>query len=407
MKRLAPLFLIVAVLLAIFHPRLAAAAEVTPSPDDDRSPGAALATTVSTVTGIAISPLLGTGVYGACQWAEAGTEAERARLPWYAHMSFWLPALVVVGLCAAKDSLGTVLPPGFKKPLDMLETVENKVSGLVAAGAVIPLITAEFSRGIAGGRAAAAAGHGFAGHGFAMISLGMGDASWLLNLLAVPAGLAMFAVVWMAAHAVTVLVLLSPWGAIDAALKALRTALLVLLAATALVNPRVGAALSLLVIVIAYLLAGWAFRLTVFGGVFCWDFLTVRRVRFSPAENDNRVFAGANLPGVPPRMSGRLVLRSGGALEFYYRPWLVLAERSAAVPGDRAQLAVGKGLFFSSIGGEATGTLFLLPPRYHGHEEVVARAYLLGGGVKAAGLRRAWNVLKELFGGVAARTQVV
>ncbi len=406
MRRFAPLFLILAALTVTITPLLAATAVAPAGSADDRSPGVALAATISTVTGIAISPLLGTGVYGAYQWAEAGTEAERTKLPWYAHMSFWLPALVVVGLCAAKDSLGTVLPPGFKKPLDMLETVENKVSGLAAAGAVIPLVIDELSRSVAGGQPAAA-GHGLVAHGFALLSPGMIDGAWLLNILAVPAGLAVFAVVWMAAHAVSVLVLLSPWGAIDAALKVLRTALLVVLTLTALINPWVGAALSLLVMVIAYLLAGWAFRLMVFGWVFCWDFLTVRRLRFSPAENDNRVFAGANLPGVSPRTSGRLVLRSGGTLEFYYRPWLVLTERRAAVPGDKAQLAVGKGLFFSSIGGEATGTLFLLAPRYHGHEDVVARAYLLGGGVKDAGLRRAWSVLKELFGGAAARTQVI
>ena len=385
---------------------MAVAAGAPAKPDDDRSPGVALAVTISTVTGIAISPLLGTGVYGAYQWSEAGTDAERAKLPWYAQMSFWLPALVVVGLCAAKDGLGTVLPPGFKKPLDMLEVVENKVSGLVAAGAVIPFVMGALSKLLTGGQTAMA-GHGSAGHGLAMISFGMFDGSWLLNVLTVPVAIALFAVVWMASHAVNVLVLLSPWGAIDAALKVLRTALLVLVAVTALINPWVGAALSVLVIIIAYLIAGWAFRLTVFGSVFCWDFFTVRRLRFSPAENDNRVFAGANLPGVSPRTSGRLVLRSGGTLEFYYRPWLVLTERSAAVPGDKAQLAVGKGLFFSSISGDETGTLFLLAPRYHGHEDVVARAYLLGGGVKDAGLRRAWNVLKELFGGAAARTQVV
>jgi hypothetical protein len=37
----------------------------------------------------------------------------------------------------------------------------------------------------------------------------------------------------------------------------------------------------------------------------------------------------------------------------------------------------------------------------------VARAYLMGGGVRDAGLRKAWSVLKELFGGSAAKTQVV
>lgn len=132
----------------------------------------------------------------------------------------------------------------------------------------------------------------------------------------------------------------------------------------------------------------------------------MRRRRFSPTENDNKVFAGANLSDVPPRTYGRLVLHAGGALEFLYRPWLVLRECAATVPADKSTLAVGRGLFFSSISAEATGTLFLLPPRYHGHEDIVARAYLLGGEVKDAGLRRAWGVLKELFGGSATKTQV-
>ena len=36
--------------------------------------------------------------------------------------------------------------------------------------------------------------------------------------------IAIFAIVWMASHAINVLILLSPWGAIDAALKSARTA---------------------------------------------------------------------------------------------------------------------------------------------------------------------------------------
>jgi hypothetical protein len=240
-----------------------------------------------------------------------------------------------------------------------------------------------------------------------MIHFGAIDFSWLLDLLTVPFGIAMFAIVWMASHAINVLILLSPWGAIDAALKGMRTALLGLLTLSATVNPWVGAALSVVVIIIAYFVAGWAFRLTVFGSVFCWDFFTLRRHRFTPADNNNRLFAGANLANVPPRTYGRLVLQPEGALEFIYRPWLVLAECRAMVPVEKSKIAVGKGLFFSNISAEATGTLFLLPPRYHGHEDAVARAYLLGGGVKDAGLRRAWSVLKELFGGAAAKTQVV
>ncbi len=410
MKRLIPP-LVLAFTLAVVLAPFALAADVAKAaksaPASDQSPAAPIAGAISTVTGMAISPLLGTGAYGAYQWLSAKDDAAKAVLPWYAQWSFFGPALLIVGLCALKDALGTVVPPGLKKPLDVLETIENKAAGLVAAGAVVPFTMAAVSKMVVGAKTAGVGGAVLVPSGLAMLPLGTIDFTWLLNILTVPFGVAMFAVVWMASHAINVLILLSPWGAIDAALKGARTGLLGLLTLTATINPWVGAALSILVILIAWLVAGWAFRLTVFGSVFCWDFFTVRRARFTPKENDNKVFAGGNLPGVSPRTYGRLVLRTAGGIEFYYKPWLVLPERSAVVAADKAQLAVGKGLFFSSITADDRDTLFILPPRYHGHEEMIARAYLLGGGVRDAGLRKAWSVLKELFGGSAAKTQVV
>jgi hypothetical protein len=287
-----------------------------------------------------------------------------------------------------------------------LETIENKATGLVAAGAVVPFTMSAVSKMIVGGKTAAA-GVALAPDGLAMIHLGAMDFSWGLNLLTVPFGIAMFAIVWMASHAINVLILLSPWGAIDAVLKAARTGLLGLLTLSAMINPWLGAVLSLVVIVVAWLVAGWAFRLTVFGSVFCWDFFTRRSGRFSPKENDNGLFSGANLSGVPVRTYGRLVQRTEGGLEFFYRPWLWLPERRAKVSVARADIAIGRGLFFSTVNTESVGTLFLLPPRYRGHEEVLMRAYQFGGGVREAGLRKAWSVLRELFGGGAARTQLV
>ena len=408
MKRLVPPLVLAFTLAVILAPfALAADAAKAAAAPVDRSPAAPLAGAISTVTGMAISPLLGTGAYGAYQWASAKDDAARAALPWYAQWTFFGPALLIVGACAAKDALGAVVPPGLKKPLDVLETIENKATGLVAAGAVVPFTMAAVSKMMLGVPTAGTDGAVLGSSGLAMLHVGAIDFSGLLNVLTVPFGLAMFAVVWMASHAINVLILLSPWGAIDAALKGARTALLGLLTLTATLNPWIGAALSILVIVIAWMVAGWAFRLTCFGSVFCWDFFTVRRARFAPKENDNRMFAGGNLPGVPPRTYGRLALRTSGGIEFYYRPWLVMPERSAVVANDKAELAVGKGLFFSSITANDRDTLFLLPPRYRGHEETVARAYLMGGGVRDAGLRKAWGVLRELFGGSAAKTQVV
>lgn len=406
MKRLAPLVLCAVLIAAMVTPLLAASAAPAKNSGGDHSPSSALATSISTVTGIAISPLLGTGAYGAYLNFSASGDVERAKLPWFAHWSFFAPALLIVALCACKDSLGAVLPPGFKKPLDVLETIENKASGLVAAGAVVPFTMDTLSKLLVGGKTAAI-GAAAGTHGLAMIPFASMDMTWLVNILTVPFGIAMFVIVWMASHAINVLILLSPWGAIDAALKSMRTALLGLLTLTATINPWVGAGLSIAVLIVSYFVAGWAFRLTVFGTMFSWDFFTMRRLRFSPAENDNKIFSGANLSGVPPRTYGRLVLRTEGSLEFFYRPWMIFKERSAVVPVDKSKVAVGKGLFFSSISAESTGTLFLLPPRYHGHEDIIARAYLLGGGVKDAGLRRAWGVLRELFGGAAAKTQVV
>lgn len=410
MKRsslLLPLLLIFSVILAPFS-WAASAPAPTPAPAaaapakaDDQSTIAKLATAVTTITGIAISPLLGTAGYGAYRYMSASSDAARDALPWFAKIKFWLPALLLVGICAAKDSFGAMLPPGTKKPLDVLETIENKVSGLVAAGAVIPM-TMDFFTGIIFGDTAVAATPLPAS--LAMIPVASMDS--LFSILTVPFAVVVFVFVWMASHAINVLILLSPWGAIDAVLKSGRAALLALLALSNNIDPKIGAALSLVVIVVAYFTAGWAFRLTVFGTIFSWEFVTRRKRRFTPALNHNIMFTGGNFPGVPVRTYGRLAQRADDMLEFTYRPWLFLAPRTVTLPVGAEKLAVGRGLFLSSVTANDTETLFLLPPRYRGHEEALVATYRMAGGVRPAGLRHAWSVMKELFGGAAAKTQI-
>jgi hypothetical protein len=400
MNRIAPWTLLLVTLLVIVVPfALAATASTPAAAGSDRSPAAPIATAVSTVTGIAISPLLGTSAYGAYQWAAAKDSAARAALPWYAQVSFWLPAMLLVGICAAKDAFGAAVPPGLKKPLDVLETIENKFSGLVAAGAVVPFAIGAMTKMIFADAGAAPPAPEFAATGLATIHFAAFDLTWLLNLLTVPFGVAVFVVVWLASHAINVLILLSPWGAIDAALKTARTGLLGLVTLSATIDPWVGAGLSLVVVLVAWWVSGWAFRLTVFGAVFSWDFVTRKKNRFAPLENDNPMFSGTGFPGVPVRTYGRLVQRTKGGLEFVYRPWLVLAPRVVKVPVPRESLAVGEGLFFSDVQTERGETLFSLPPRYHGHEETFVRVYLMRGGVRPAGLRKAWSALRGMLGG--------
>lgn len=399
MKRIAPLLLF-SLIFALVGTPVWAATQAETSSSSGKSPGLGMATAVTTVTGIAISPLMGTGAYGAYQYFTAKDATARAALPWYAQITFWLPALGIVALCAGKDALGAVVPPGWKKPLDVLETIENKASGLVAAGAVVPFTMGAMSKMLL---SEAHQSPERVHLGLAMLNLGAIDFSWLLNILTVPFGIAIFAVVWMASHAINVLILLSPWGAIDAALKGTRTALLGLITLSATMNPWISAALSLVVIIVAWLVAGWAFRLTMFGSIFSWDFFTLRRIRYKMKENDNKLFAGGNLPQVPVRTYGKLRKTEDGLI-FTYKPWMVLPEKTAVVPSEG--LVVGRGLFLSSVLSGEHNTFFILPSRYRGHEDELSKIYSMGG-VKPAGLRKAWSVLRELFGGSVAKTQVV
>jgi hypothetical protein len=397
MKRTTPIIALV-LCLAVLSSVVWAAGQSTKSaqPATASAPGAALAGTLSQITGVAISPLLGVSAVGAYTWFRAPAE-KRASLPWYTKPAFWLTGLLVVGACACKDGLGAALPPGWKKPLDVAETLENKLSGMAAVGAFVPF-TLDGVVKLLGGGGTATAGAPLAASGLAVIQIGAIDFSWAGAALMMPLAAAIFVVVWITSHAINVLILLSPWGVVDAALKSVRIGVLSLLTITASINPMLGALLSVVIIVVAWFCAGWAFRLTVYGTAFCWDFFTVRRARFRPAANDNWLFTARKLGKAPTRTYGRLHRDEDGGLVFNYRPWLVLPPRRAEVPA--AGLAVGRGAFYSIIvarDDRDETTLFLLPPRYRGHEADLAQACNIRD-VVDVGLRRAWAWLKETLG---------
>jgi hypothetical protein len=231
-----------------------------------------------------------------------------------------------------------------------------------------------------------------------MIHFAAIDGGTLLNILLAPFAVAVFGFVWITSHAINVLILLSPWGAVDAVLKSFRMSVLGLLVAAPMINPWLGVLCSLVVIVLSYFAAGWAFRLTVYGSVFCWDFLTFRKGRFTPDTKENAVFAGKGIKDTPLRTYGRLSRTPEGGLRFRYRPWLVLPEKQVDLP--EGAKSVGRGLFFPTIEATVDGhqrTVILLPPRYKGHEEAFARACGIDT-LTDVGLRRAWGVLRELIG---------
>ena len=390
MKKLVSIFTVAVVLVGVFCAPVAQAAVLAQaSPTNSPPPGVEIAKTLSTITGVAISPLLGVSAVGCYQWSKAKTDAEKAKLPWFANPLFWVPAILLLVACFIKDTAGVALPTVAKKPFDALETVEHKISGLVATGAFVPIMVniIHEANSTGGQPSASLSSLGFAAMNF----------SWLYDVLVTPVAMAAFFIVFLASNAINILILLSPFTTVDSALKTFRTAILASVVGSAFVNPWIGAAWALIVLLISYLIAGWSFRLSHFGIVFLWEFFTGAKHRFKPAAKENNMFLGRKAEKVPTRTYGRLARNEKGELEFNYRPWLVLPQRTLVLPAGNYE--AGRGLFYSEIlrvEGDSAKTVFLLPPKYRGHEEEIARIYNFAG-TRDVGIRAAWAWFKSLF----------
>ena len=356
-----------------------------------RPPGVSAAETLSQVTGVAISPLLGVGAVGAFRYFRAA-ESERAGLSWYAQPWFWGPALLVVGLCFLKDALGPAVPTALKKPLDVAEVFENKLSGLIATGAILPM-TLDLFRSLGVESQA-----GLGGAGIAAL-----DAGGLLGLLMVPFALVAFVAVFLVSHAINVLILVSPFATVDAALKAFRAFLLSTVAGTSFLSTELGAAWSLMIVLACLPLAGWAFRLAVFGHVFAWDYVSLARRRVVVGNGPCMAFLARTVCKVPRRTLGHVRRDEAGNMVFTWRPWLVGKPREHLLPA--APHAIGRGLLHSELlvtNGEESDDILNFPPRYNTHEREVAEALGLGE-VRDVGLRAMWAWMRSVFAGRPAR----
>ncbi len=348
-------------------------------------PGVEVAQAISTITGVAISPLLGVGAIGAWKYSKTPPE-KRAGLPWFAQPWFWVPALLLVTLVFVKDTAGAALPTALKKPLDVAEVFENKISALVAAGAFVPIIA------LIAQAAAEADQASYQGTLLAAF-----NPTSLLSFITVPVAIMAFFVVWMVSHVINVLIIVSPFTTVDAALKSVRLALLSSVTLTSFAHPYVGAAWALIIIAVSYFLAGWSLRLTVFGTVFAWDYVTFHSARTKPDPERNHVFTAKAIEEAPIRSYGRLTREANGRLVLTYRPWLVLPARQQALP--EGTYAIGRGLLHPEllkVEGEETHAVITLPPRYNGHEEELNHIYQLAG-IQSVGLQAWWDWIKGAF----------
>ncbi len=376
---LAALFLLLAAPAAVSAERRAA--------DDDAArqlgAGQRLAEAVTVTTGVPISPLLGVSGLGAYRWLQT-PESLRPALPWYCRPAFWGSGLFLVFLFAANTAIGALLP-GLKKPMDFVEQYENQASALLAS----PIVLIEARRLV---------------HALPNLSGALEIGSGALVLFA-------FAVVFLAFHAVQVAIALSPSATLDLLLRLFRAGMLATAGISAWLHPYLGAAFGVVLVVLCWIVAGWSFRLTVFGSVFTYDLLW-RRPRSPEASGAEPLvaFSGRGIAGPPLRSYGRFERDESGRRLFRWRPWLVMPARKVEIAAA-VRLAVRRGTLSPSlfiVGGVREPTAARFPPRFRGREaELLARlgAEEVRDGRLVRGLRAAWQWLRDLLHGADGATE--
>jgi hypothetical protein len=338
-------------------------------------PGVSLSEGISEITGVAISPLLGVSAMGA--WTYYQTESQlRHRLPWYCNPWVWGTGMALIAVCFLKDFLGAAAPPLVKKPLDFAELFEDKLSALVASVGFVPLVALAIAQTQEKTLQSAV---DLTGSGLAIMPLsGFIDFGVHTPWVSIPIAMVAFAVVWLSSHTLNVLIALSPFGIVDAGLKLAKLGLIGLVAGSTIVHPYAGAVVSLALILIGLLLAGWSFRLTLFGMLMGSDFLLNKRATTADLDSGVRGFLARRMEGVPVRTLVKWQRDPEGRPALSYRPWLVLPERRIGTP--QSEMVLRKGLLNPSLAHRAESdaparSSLILLPRYRRLEEVIAQRF--------------------------------
>lgn len=395
-------------------PDAPAAAELV----EHASMGRQLASAASLLTGTAINPLF--GITTRSVWMYWSTPAaRRAALPWYASPWVWAPGLLIILLMFTKGTLIELAPP-IKVPLNALGDLIAKGGALFALPIVLTAFASAFAPPAAQATArvwgALAPTLAYAGDtsvaGVAAVGAATGAAAaggvflvvgWILSLTV---GLVVYGVVFVAANTFDVLILISPFPGVDAALKSARLAVVGVLFAALQIHPLLGLMASLGVIALSAIVAGWSLRLSWFGLIYSTDILLRRSRSAGPVENGVPAFSNKGIKHLVPMRTWGVVFKTvDERLEFHYRPWLVLPRRRLELPGGADDYWAGQGLLnpyliYPREEGKFT-VLFRLPPRMKRHEEEIARVLALQGVRDVSilrGFKALWHQLRGALG---------
>lgn len=364
-------------------------------PDERASRGGRLNDAFVALTGEAINPLFGVTALGMYRYFTT-PESLREGLPLYDQPAVWVPLLCIILLMLFNSTLCEAMP-FLKIPLNSLGDIVNKAGAVAVLPLVVKMFADQFAV-VAGPEFASAGVFPLAFAGEMSVTSGLG---WLAGAAL---GVVIYGAVWLTFNVIDVLIIVCPFPGVDAMLKSFRLSVIGVLAGARHLDPVVAFVLAACVVLVSLLLAGWSFRLSVFGLIFSTDILFFRKR--DVGSEGCRAFSCAALKaarGVPMRTWGVLERGDGGDLVFVYRPWLVLGKRRVVI-GLAGNFAAGRGLLnpFLIADGNVGAPWLRLPPRYRGREEALAGCFNLCGvgDCGVGGALRTW--LGELFGGKSA-----
>src|SRR5271166_4102664 len=283
--------------------------------------GESVTKALTTVTSTAISPLLGVSVMGAWQYYKTPAP-QRAQLPFFQRPYFWAPIMLLLVLIFIKDTFGGFAPL-IKKPLDAIEVLFVNHASLILI--VFPVVMNQVARvmgftSLKGLFASLLSGP--------VVYAATAQTSGVHHALSVATavlytivGFAVAGVVWLLGHCFDVLALISPFPFVDFVLKLVRNVIFAVLLGTSIISPHVGLVLCLVVIIVSFMLFGWALRLSFFGSLFAWSMLEMMllEIQERPSrENGVRAFS-AGVKNIKKRTYGKLAPGENGSLVFAYR----------------------------------------------------------------------------------------
>jgi len=356
--------------------------------DSEFGTAVVLSESISTTTGVAISPLLGMGVLGAWQYFRAD-ETMRETLPWYTAPWIWGICFGIFLLLKSKDTVGAWIPELVKKPITVLDDLQEKASALIVGLAVIPTaVLAEFKEMVPETTSDAP----------------VAMAPFIMPVLIVVGSIVIFMIVWVAFHALSSIKILSPSSMINSAISIVKGAFLAAFALLAALNPWVGLALSIGVIVICAFFFGWAFRWNVIGSLFVKDFFT--GAFNEPLEDGETLkgFSTNHFPDVKPRTYGEIE-RVGDELVFSWKPWLIMPKLKSRISLIDVESSVRKGVFLPSVTINSRGvdrhrSVFDFRLRYRSQvDEIQNRLQLdtITPSLVLSGIHASWLWIKDQF----------